>query len=139
MKLRLMTVPFSHYCEKARWALDLTGLPYHEEKHVPGFHYAYNRANGVGPTIPALITADGVLTDSGDILMYAHRHGVMLYPKSQETEIRAWEGIFNKTLGPQTRVWAYANILAHPELFPVLLSTCPVIEQKLAKPFLPMF
>ena len=29
--LRLVTIPISHYCEKARWALDRAGIGYHEE------------------------------------------------------------------------------------------------------------
>lgn len=35
---RFVTIGFSHYCEKARWALDLTTFPYHEESHLPPFH-----------------------------------------------------------------------------------------------------
>ena len=28
---QLVTIPFSHYCEKARWALDLAQIPYREK------------------------------------------------------------------------------------------------------------
>ena len=31
---RLLTIPISHYCEKARWALERAGLAYREERHV---------------------------------------------------------------------------------------------------------
>lgn len=34
--LRMVTVGISHYCEKTRWALDLSGLPYYEDAHPPG-------------------------------------------------------------------------------------------------------
>ena len=30
----LITIPISHFCEKARWALERAGLPYREERHV---------------------------------------------------------------------------------------------------------
>jgi glutathione S-transferase len=32
--LRLVTIPISHYCEKARWSLERAGLEYREERHV---------------------------------------------------------------------------------------------------------
>lgn len=39
-KPRLITVGFSHFCEKARWALDHSPLQYYEEKHGPALHLA---------------------------------------------------------------------------------------------------
>ena len=35
---RLITIPPSHYCEKARWALDYAGISYREEGHPPLLH-----------------------------------------------------------------------------------------------------
>jgi len=32
---RLITLAFSHYNEKARWALDRYAVPYREEPHMP--------------------------------------------------------------------------------------------------------
>ncbi len=136
MQLRLLTIPFSHYCEKARWALDLTGLPYLEDAHAPVFHYLHNRRWGAGSTVPALVAPEGVLSDSSDILLYAHRHGVPLYPRRYEAEIRSWEDRFNRVIGPQTRVWAYSLILEQPDLIIELLRSCPKHEQRIAKPLL---
>ena len=36
---RFVTIHFSHYCEKARWALDRLGVPYREEGYLPVVHY----------------------------------------------------------------------------------------------------
>ena len=44
--LRLVTIPISHYCEKARWALDRAGIPYREERHVQGIHRIVARLVG---------------------------------------------------------------------------------------------
>ena len=30
----LVTIPISHYCEKARWALERAGVPYVERPHL---------------------------------------------------------------------------------------------------------
>jgi hypothetical protein len=37
-KPRLVTVGFSHFCEKARWALDVSGMQYYGEVHCPAMH-----------------------------------------------------------------------------------------------------
>ena len=43
---RLITIPISHYCEKARWALDRAGLAYREERHVQGVHQVVSKRAG---------------------------------------------------------------------------------------------
>jgi len=43
---RLVTIPISHYCEKARWALERAGVPYREERHVQGVHILASRLAG---------------------------------------------------------------------------------------------
>lgn len=69
--LRLVTIPISHYCEKARWALEWAGLPYAEEAHLQVFHYLPAWRAGGGRTVPILVHPGGVLTDSADILRWA--------------------------------------------------------------------
>jgi glutathione S-transferase len=34
VRARLVTIPISHFCEKARWALDRAGIDYVEQPHV---------------------------------------------------------------------------------------------------------
>ncbi len=70
----LITIPFSHFCEKARWALDRVGVPYTEARHLPMFHWTATFAAGAGRTVPALVSDEGVLGDSTDIVRYADRH-----------------------------------------------------------------
>ena len=36
--LKLVTIGFSHFCEKGRWALDLANEDYTEEVHTPALH-----------------------------------------------------------------------------------------------------
>ena len=50
----LITIPLSHYCEKARWALDRVALPYREEPHAPLFHRLATKRNERG-TVPVLV------------------------------------------------------------------------------------
>src|SRR3954447_20670759 len=71
---RLLTIPISHFCEKARWALHRAGLDYREERHVQGLHVIAARRAGGGSTMPVLVADEGVFGDSEDILRYADRH-----------------------------------------------------------------
>ena len=71
---RLITIPISHYCEKARWALDRAGIAYREERHVQIVHRVASRRAGGGGTVPVLVAPEGVFTQSADILAYADRH-----------------------------------------------------------------
>ena len=68
--LRLITIPISHYCEKARWALERAGIPYREERHVQGIHRVAARRAGGGQTVPVLVTPEGALGESEDILRW---------------------------------------------------------------------
>jgi len=118
---RLITIPISHYCEKARWALDRAGLAYREERHVQLVHRVASRRAGGGGTVPVLVTADGVFAQSADILAYADRRsepGARLYPEDPErrAEVVALERDFDADLGPQGRRWMYFHILPERDL-----------------------
>jgi hypothetical protein len=70
MKPVLVTIPVSHYCEKARWALSWANIDFEERPNAPVFHLLANRKIGAGRTVPALATMDGALADSTDILQW---------------------------------------------------------------------
>ncbi len=72
--LRLITIPISHYCEKARWALTRAGLPYREERHVQGIHRLAARRAGGGVTVPVLVTPEGAIGESALILQWVDAH-----------------------------------------------------------------
>jgi len=79
----LVTIPISHLCEKAHWALERAGLDYTEQRHIQIVHrFAVKRAGG-GTTAPVLRTAEGVFGESSAILGYADEHTApeqRLYP-----------------------------------------------------------
>jgi glutathione S-transferase len=103
---RLLTIPISHYCEKARWALDRAGIPYAEERHLPFFHMLAARRAGGGETVPVLVTADGqVLGESAEIVRWADA-GLCEDPEAEALERRLDEG-----LGPDGRLWMYHHTL----------------------------
>jgi glutathione S-transferase len=119
---RLITIPPSHYCEKARWALDYLGVPYREEGHPPLLHWwAVARAGG-HRTTPVLVAGDTVLSDSTDILQYldtTYVEGWRPYPRDSQLRVEAeeMEELFDTRLGPHTRRIAYYHLLQHKDLF----------------------
>jgi len=115
---RLITIPFSHYCEKARWALDRAGVSYVEEPHLPGLHMPPMRMAG-GTTVPVLILADRTLRDSAEIMAYADEQapaGRELYPlaAAERREVERIETLCNDRLGKASRLLAYHHMLGAP-------------------------
>jgi glutathione S-transferase len=111
---RLITIPVSHYCEKARWALDRAGIPYREERHLQGLHNFSTLREARSDEVPVLITATEKLRDSTDILKWVGQRTPGLYPNGGTAE--EWEEFFDRSLGPATRVWAYFHLLQETRL-----------------------
>ena len=40
-RAQLLTIPYSHYCELARWSLEVAGIDYDEHGYSPGAHVVY--------------------------------------------------------------------------------------------------
>jgi glutathione S-transferase len=119
--LRLITIPISHYCEKARWALDRAGLPYREERHVQGVHRVVARRAGGGTTVPVLITPEGVLRESEEILAWVDQRTEaehQLFPEDPaiREEVLRLSRRFDAELGPRGRRLIYVYMLPQREL-----------------------
>jgi glutathione S-transferase len=117
----LVTIPISHYCEKARWALDRAGISYSERPHVQAIHRLATRRAGGGLTAPVLVCAGGVLADSAAILSWVDAQSPpahALYPDDPEqaTQVRKLEEGFNTRLGPHSRCWMYQQLRRRRDL-----------------------
>jgi glutathione S-transferase len=121
----LITIPFSHYCEKARWALDHAGVDYVEQGHVPGFHrLAVRRAKSEKTSVPVLVADGRAIDDSSDILVWADAHARdrddarALYPRDDAVrrEVIALEDYLDEELGPHVRRILYFYLLPRPAL-----------------------
>ncbi len=133
---RLIAFAVSHYCEKARWALERLNIPFIEERHVPGFHWLFTRPPG-GTSVPVLLTETSTFTDSKDILHYldtlaptSHR----LYPADAELcrEVETLEDLFDTVLGVSVRCWAYFYLLnSHKLMQKLWCEGVPPVESLL--------
>jgi glutathione S-transferase len=118
---RLMTIGPSHYCEKARWALDFFGVDYTEDKHPPMVHWLWSLPSGGGRTVPILRAGSEVIGESSDILHHLdreHGNGQRLYPVDDglRAEVEQLEERFDTRLGPHTRRVVYFHLLPERKL-----------------------
>jgi glutathione S-transferase len=119
--LRLITIPISHYCEKARWALERGGLAYREERHVQGIHRVAARRAGGGPTVPVLVTPQGAIGESEQILRWVDARMPAegrLFPSQPpaDGEVLSLCRRFDAGLGPRGRRLMYVHMLAQRPL-----------------------
>lgn len=126
---RLISIAFSHYNEKARFALDRAGVRFVDERYLPTFHFAAvalatGGARGGQPdkvstrfSTPVLIKDSGeLLHDSSEIVRFASGHlptSESLYPSPEVEEL---EARFHDELGPHSRRIAYHAVLADGDL-----------------------
>lgn len=124
----LITIPFSHYCEKARWALDACGVEYVEDGHLPIFVYGSVWRAGGKRTVPILIDGSTKLFDSTDIVAWADakKPGTLLGPAAA-LEL---EDEFDKQLGPAARRWAYFQLLPRRDIDQLITVGVPAWEAK---------
>jgi glutathione S-transferase len=124
-RAKLITIPFSHYCEKARWALDACRVAYDEDGHLPLFHYVAARGK---KSVPILVAGRERLADSTDIVAWAdaQKPGTLLPTDARaRDEAIALEDDFDRGLGPATRRWAYFQLLPRSDLDDVLVRGVP--------------
>jgi glutathione S-transferase len=133
----LVTIPISHFCEKARWALDRAGVDYTEQRHIQIIHALAAKRAGGGRTAPVLRTAEGVYDQSSAILRYADEQlpeERRLYPAdpAARAEIEALELRFDTVLGAEGRLWLYHEVFKDARRFsPWNLTGVPRWERRI--------
>jgi glutathione S-transferase len=115
-RLTLITIGLSHYCEKARWALDRAGVGYVEQSYPPILHYVATLPRFGQRTTPILVTPHGALRDSTSIVRHADQflnEPDRLFPSHADelAEVERLVELFDKKLGPATRRIAYFYLL----------------------------
>ncbi|MGH2900049.1 MAG: glutathione S-transferase family protein [Solirubrobacteraceae bacterium] len=112
----LITIPISHFCEKARWALDRAGVDWEERAHLQVLHWAaVRRAGSKDRTVPVLVCGSTVLSQSADILAFADERAPAerrIYPRDpgEAAAVRELERDFDTRLGPEGRRWLYEHM-----------------------------
>lgn len=136
----LITIPISHYCEKARWALDWAGIGYRERAHLQVLHWIPVARAGGKKTAPVLVWGDRVFADSTDIVEEASARapsGRGLFPDdpAAATEVRELQRDFDAGLGPEGRRWLYYGLRGRRDIAVAYGCTGVPAWQRRALPF----
>lgn len=120
-----MTVPvlwqfrFSHYNEKARWALDFKGIPHVRRSLLPGLHVPRILWMTGQKSLPVLIINGHTIHDSTRIIsaLEEYKPDPPLYPKAPDARRRALEleEWFDEELGPHIRRTFFYQVLPHSD------------------------
>jgi len=139
---RLQTIPFSHFCELARWSLEHNCVEFEESPSLPGLsgarvrmvrgtqhissdgsfpgqHTGRNENHARQSAVPCLILPNGeVIRNSWDIFEYAF----------EENNVHTVDVKFLKMLdqdfAPATRIIAYHHILNSNQSWRKLITNC---------------
>jgi glutathione S-transferase len=111
----------SHYCEKARWALDYLGIDYEINYLAPGNHRKIAKKIGASrSSLPILVADGGVVQGSAEIISWADAKAAngktRLIPASAGDDCRALEKRIDDILGVHIRRYYYSEALVeHPQ------------------------
>ncbi|MGH6826519.1 glutathione S-transferase family protein [Methyloceanibacter sp.] len=115
---RFVTFGISHYCEKARWALDWHGIAYKEINWPPGVHLILAKSCGAKRTsLPILLHGQAVIQGSGAIIDWADQQAQDPARRLNPPEAREIERRADRVIGVHVRRLAYSELLPRfPEL-----------------------
>lgn len=111
----LYQFPCSHYCEKARWALDYKGISFTPRNLLPGLHMKVTQKLGVQTCLPIMVDAGKVVQDSTKIITFLDNkypdHALTPKEPEQAKEALEWEEYLDEEIGVTLRLWFYYHVL----------------------------
>jgi len=128
--MTLYQFPISHYCEKARWALDYKNIDYKVKNLLPGLHIKKARALSGRTEVPILKHDHKVINNSSEIISYVDEvfthKSLTSDDKAIRTESLKWERFVDSEIGPNLRVYFYNTLLKNPHvLIPIFAHNGP--------------
>lgn len=137
MALVLHQFPISHFCEKARWALDFKGLDYRSRNLLPGPHVKAIRKFAPASSVPVLQHDGKYIQGAAKIISHLDEQ----FPERKLTPVNPgerqaafeWEQYLDTEIGVHLRRYMYHTLLKHPRLVSGFFATGGPFW---AKPFL---
>jgi glutathione S-transferase len=114
---QLITFAASHFCEKARWALDWHHIRYDEVGWPPGLHQILAKRSGAKhTTVPILFDGDDVIQGSGAIIDWTDmkdkdKRRRLTPAQDNRTEAMEIERRADRIIGIHVRRLAFAELL----------------------------
>jgi len=121
METLIYQFQYSHYCEKARWALDHKSVSYGIKNLLPGLHRLALRGKVKDTSLPVLRMKGDYIQGSDHIIDFLDRtiSTNMLTPgdPGQLAEAKNWETFAANQLATPFSAFYYSIMLESPELF----------------------
>lgn len=119
-KPTLYVFSISHYCEKARWALDFLDVDYQLRHLAPGVHISVAKRIGAkASSLPILVNGANVIQGSSNIIDWAENqssHERNISPTTQAQLYQEFEQRLDDRLGVHARRYYYSEALVeHPD------------------------
>lgn len=113
--IKLYQFPCSHFCEKARWALEYKRVAYQPVNLLPGFHLKPMRKLAPKSCVPVLVDEETVVQESSAIITYLETKfpSPALTPHEPQAARAAldWERYLDEHVGVSLRLWFYHHAL----------------------------
>lgn len=121
MNITLHQFAFSHFNEKARWALTFKNVQHTRKTYLPGPHIpSIKRLSGQSQT-PVLQADDEIVAGSAPLIDWLEQHipEPALYPADAALRKQAldWQTRLDEEFGPAVRAILFARLLAHGGYF----------------------
>ncbi len=124
--IKLYQFSISHFCEKARWALDYKGLAYQPVNLLPGPHVSTIKKMAKKSCLPVLVDEGKVVQESANIISYldekVQERPLTPVNPEQKTAALEWEKYLNQELGVHVRRYCYHWVLQDPAIAVPLLA-----------------
>jgi glutathione S-transferase len=126
MATRLYQFPISHYCEKARWALDYKGIAFETQTLLPGLHVKKLKSLVPESSVPVLQVQDAFIQGSDQIIDYLDTQypDKLLTPTdtTQKQQSLEWERFAAAKIADPLRNLYYHYLLERPKTLLPLFS-----------------
>lgn len=120
MALVLYQFPISHFCEKARWALDYKGLDYTTKNLLPGLHVKATKKLAARSSVPVLEHDGRSVQGSEQIITYLDEQ----FPEKKLTPVNShdaqfaleWERYLDREIGIHLRRYGHHTLLKNSDM-----------------------
>lgn len=117
--MKLLLFPHSHYCEKARWALDYKGVPFQVVTILPGFHLVTVRRYARSTSVPVILDGDKAVQGSSEIIDYLEEkyplNGLTPSDPAERNKCLEFENMADGEIGQPLRQILYSGLLAYSD------------------------
>lgn len=117
--LKLYTFAISHFSEKARWALDFAGIPFHDVRLLPGPHMFTTRRLARRTSVPILVDGEHTIQGSSAIIDHIQDKlggRTLAPPAERRVRTAELEAMANHAFGFGIQCIGYDALLPHREL-----------------------